>query len=132
MKKLFFSLFAVTFLTGCVQSTAMIGPAMTLVSTGNTTHAFGTFLTNKAVEEETGMQTHELIAKKVEEQKNRSQLLSSSYFTMAQADGGGQGGGTGLASGIFRLFGDAAETTDTGKPQSDKRKISSPGCPDLH
>ena len=43
MKKLFFSLFAVTFLTGCVQSTAMIGPAMTLVSTGNTTHALGTF-----------------------------------------------------------------------------------------
>ena len=48
MKKLFFSLFAATFLTGCVQSTAMIGPAMTLVSTGNTAQAFGTFLTNKA------------------------------------------------------------------------------------
>ena len=30
---------------------------------------FGTFVTNKAVEEETGMQTHELIVKKVEEQQ---------------------------------------------------------------
>ena len=75
MKKLFFSLFAATFLTGCVQSTAMIGPAMTLVSTGNTAQAFGTFLTNKAVEEETGMQTHELIAKKVEEQKIKNKDL---------------------------------------------------------
>ena len=42
---------------------------MTLVSTGNFSHAIGTFVTNKAVEEETGMQTHELIVKKVEEQK---------------------------------------------------------------
>ena len=75
MKKLFFSLFAVTFLTGCVQSTAMIGPAMTLVSTGNTAQAFGTFLTNKAVEEETGMQTHEFIAKKVEEQQIKNKDL---------------------------------------------------------
>ena len=57
------------FLTGCFQSTAMVGPTMTLVSTGNASHAFGTFVTNKAVEEETGMQTHELIAKKVEEQQ---------------------------------------------------------------
>ena len=64
MKKIFACLFAATFLTGCVQSTAMIGPAMTLVSSGNATHAFGTFVTNKAVEEETGMQTHELLVKK--------------------------------------------------------------------
>ena len=72
MKKIFFSLFAATFLTSCLQSTAMIGPAMTLVSTGNASHALGTFITNKAVEEETGMQTHELIAKKVEEQQIKS------------------------------------------------------------
>ena len=78
MKKIFFSLFVATFLTGCVQSTAMMGPAMTLVSTGNATNAFGTFLTNKAVEKETGMQTHELIVKKVEEQqiKNKDSKIN--------------------------------------------------------
>tara|TARA_Y100001970_G_C13976314_1_gene720803 strand:- start:60 stop:398 length:339 start_codon:yes stop_codon:yes gene_type:complete len=68
MKKLFFNIFILLFLTGCFQSTAMVGPTMTLVSTGNVTHALGAFVTNKAVEEETGMQTHEFIAKKVEEQ----------------------------------------------------------------
>ena len=68
-------MFAATFLTGCLQSTAMVGPAMTLDSTGNATHAFGTFVTNKAVEKETGMQTHELLAKKVEEQQIKNKDL---------------------------------------------------------
>ena len=84
MKKLFFSLFAATFLTGCVQSTAMIGPAMTLVSSGNATHAFGTFLTNKAVEEETGLQTHQFIAQKVEQQqiKNKEIKINKELSSM--------------------------------------------------
>ena len=69
MKKIFNNLLLLTFLTGCFQSSAMVGPTMTLVSTGNISQALGAFATNKAVEEETGMQTHEFIAKKVEEQK---------------------------------------------------------------
>ena len=69
MKKLFLNIPLLIILTGCFQSTAMVGPTMTLVSTGNFSHAIGTFITNKAVEEETGMQTHELIVKKVEEQQ---------------------------------------------------------------
>tara|TARA_B100000073_G_C23367614_1_gene425540 strand:- start:91 stop:429 length:339 start_codon:yes stop_codon:yes gene_type:complete len=86
MKKIFLSLFAATFLTGCLQSTAMIGPAMTLVSTGNATHAFGTFVTNKAVEEETGMNTHELLVKKVEEQqiKNKDLKINKELSVMLE------------------------------------------------
>ena len=72
MKKVFLNLFILLFLTGCFQSTAMVGPTMTLVSTGNVGQAFGAFATNKAVEEETGLQTHEFIAKKVEEQQIKS------------------------------------------------------------
>ena len=68
MKKLILNLFFIIFLTGCFQNTAMVGPTMTLVSTGNFTHAFGAYVTNKAVEEETGMQTLEYLSKKVEEQ----------------------------------------------------------------
>ena len=51
---------------------------MTLVSTGNISQALGAFATNKAVEEETGMQTHEFIAKKVEEQqiKNKDNKIN--------------------------------------------------------
>ena len=86
MKKIFFSLFAATFLTGCVQSTAMLGPTMTLVSTGNAGQAFGAFVTNRAVEEETGMQTHELIAKKVEEQqiKNKDKKINKKLSAMLE------------------------------------------------
>ena len=78
MKKLILYFFIFILLTGCLQSTAMVGPTMTLVSTGNVSQAFGAFVTNKAVEEETGMQTHEFIAKKVEEQqiKNKDNKIN--------------------------------------------------------
>ena len=68
MKKIIFNFILLAFLSGCFQSTAMIGPGITLVSTGNAPQAFGTYITNKAVKEETGLQAHEFIVKKVEEQ----------------------------------------------------------------
>ena len=37
-------------LSGCAQSTAMLGPALTLASTGNASQAGMTFFTNKVVE----------------------------------------------------------------------------------
>ena len=53
IKKLILGLSAGIILSGCVQSTAMIGPAITIASTGNFSQAGFTFITNKAVEEET-------------------------------------------------------------------------------
>ena len=46
----------------------------------------GLFGTNKAVEEETGMQTHELIVKKVEEQqiKNKDLKINKELSTMLE------------------------------------------------
>ena len=73
MKKIFLGIVVLTLLTGCFQSTAMVGPAITLVSSGNVSHALGTFVTNKAVEKETGLQTHKFIAKKVEENQSKNQ-----------------------------------------------------------
>ena len=43
------------FLNNCMQSTAMIGPTMTLVSTGNLYQAGFSYGANKAVEKETGI-----------------------------------------------------------------------------
>ena len=59
---------------------------MTLVSTGNFSHALGTFVTNKAVEEETGLQPHELIVKKVEEQqiKNKDKKINEELSVMLE------------------------------------------------
>ena len=64
----------------------MVGPTMTLVSTGNFSQALGTFVTNKAVEEETGLQPHELIVKKVEEQqiKNKDKKINEELSVMLE------------------------------------------------
>ena len=86
MKKAYLSLLTLFFLTGCFQSTAMVGPTVTLVSTGNFSQALGTFVTSKAVEEETGLQPHELIVKKVEEQqiKNKDKKINKELSVMLE------------------------------------------------
>ena len=50
------------FLTGCFQPTAMVGPAITLASTGNISQAGIAFVTNNAIEAETGMSTTEYVS----------------------------------------------------------------------
>ena len=57
------------FLTGCLQTTAMIGPAITLASTGNISQAGMTFFTNKAIKNETGMNALEFVSNKIDEGK---------------------------------------------------------------
>tara|TARA_B100000287_G_scaffold175659_1_gene165627 strand:+ start:411 stop:752 length:342 start_codon:yes stop_codon:yes gene_type:complete len=86
MKKFVLGIGVLIFLSGCLQSTAMIGPGVTLVSTGNVPQAFTTFLTNQAVEKETGMQTHEFIAKKVEEQhiKKKDKKINKELSVMLE------------------------------------------------
>ena len=59
-------------LSGCVQSTAMIGPALTLASTGNVTQAGMTFFTNKAVKKETGMDTVSFVSNKLEQNSSKN------------------------------------------------------------
>ena len=65
MNKIFLLFSLTLFLNGCVQSTAMVGPAVTLASTGNIYNAGLSLGANKALERETGMTTSELITKQV-------------------------------------------------------------------
>ena len=62
------------FLTGCLQTTAMMGPAITLVSTGSISQAGITFLTNKAIKNETGMNTLEFVSNKIDERKYKKEV----------------------------------------------------------
>ena len=59
-------------LSGCAQSTAMLGPAITLASTGNVGQAGMTYFTNKAVEKETGMNTITLVSNKIESNSSKN------------------------------------------------------------
>ena len=52
--KLYFILFSFIFLTGCFQSSALVGPGMTIISTGNVAQAGFHYGANKAVKKETG------------------------------------------------------------------------------
>ena len=60
------------FLTGCYQSTAMVGPAITLASTGNVSQAGLAYFTNRAVKEETGMSTTEYVSTFLEEKTKKT------------------------------------------------------------
>ena len=72
LNKIFFYIFAVIILSGCAQSTAMLGPALTLASTGNASQAGLTFFTNKAVEKETGMTTVSFVTNKIEQNSHQN------------------------------------------------------------
>tara|TARA_B110000881_G_scaffold207633_1_gene212039 strand:+ start:205 stop:516 length:312 start_codon:yes stop_codon:yes gene_type:complete len=54
LKKIIIGLFFVCFLNGCVQSTAFLGPAYTLVNTGNVYQAGLSYGSSKAVKKMTG------------------------------------------------------------------------------
>ena len=64
------------FLTGCFQTTAMVGPVITLASTGNISQAGISFLTNKAIKDETGMNTLEFMSNKIEVRKYKQKDMN--------------------------------------------------------
>tara|TARA_B000000532_G_C18842759_1_gene395739 strand:- start:307 stop:624 length:318 start_codon:yes stop_codon:yes gene_type:complete len=74
INKIFIYIIAFVALSGCVQSTAMVGPAFTMASTGNFTQAGLSYFTNRAVEEETGMNTVSFVSKKIEEKHSENKL----------------------------------------------------------
>ena len=60
------------FLTGCFQSSAMVGPAITFASTGNVSQAGLAYFTNRAVKEETGMSTTEYVSTFLEDKNKKT------------------------------------------------------------
>ena len=74
MKKILVFIVSGLIMSGCAQSTAMLGPAITLASSGNVSQAGLTFITNKAVEKETGMDTVSFVSNKIEQQNSKTRL----------------------------------------------------------
>ena len=65
-KKIAFILMSVVLLTGCVQSTAFIGPAITVAATGNIAQAGFTYGTNEVIKRETGKDTIQYVSSLLE------------------------------------------------------------------
>ena len=61
-KKIAFILMSVVLLTGCVQSTAFIGPTITVAVTGNIAQAGFTYGTNEVIKRETGKDTMQYVS----------------------------------------------------------------------
>ena len=70
--KVSFILIFFVFLNGCLQSTALLGPGFTVVSTGNVFQAGLQYGANKAIKKETGKDTFKHLQDAVENQnKNK-------------------------------------------------------------
>ena len=54
LKKIIISAFAMCFLTGCLQNTAFLGPAITVASTGNIYQAGLSYGSSKTIKKMTG------------------------------------------------------------------------------
>ncbi len=74
IKKILIYIVSTAILSGCAQSTAMLGPAITLASTGNVSQAGITFFTNKVVEKETGMNTVSFVSSKIEQNGSKTRI----------------------------------------------------------
>ena len=61
-KKIVFILMSVVLLTGCAQSTAFLGPAITVAATGNIAQGGFTYGTNEVIKRETGKDTMQYVS----------------------------------------------------------------------
>ncbi|MDA9599890.1 hypothetical protein N9R96_00095 [Candidatus Pelagibacter sp.] len=66
--KISFLFFSIIFLSGCLQTTALLGPSMTIVTTGNVLQAGLQYGANTAIKNETGKDTLEHLQNVVENQ----------------------------------------------------------------
>ena len=65
-KKIAFILMSAVLLTSCVQSTAFLGPAITVAVTGNIAQAGFTYGTNEVFKKETGKDTIQYVSSLLE------------------------------------------------------------------
>ena len=73
LKLTFFSL-SVIFLSGCFQTTALLGPGITVATSGNVLQAGLQYGANTAVKNETGEYPIEYIKNSVEEKNNQKKF----------------------------------------------------------
>ena len=73
--KISFIFFSLIFLNGCLQSTALLGPSMTVATTGNVLQAGIQYGANTAIKNETGKDTLEHLQDAVESQSQSLVIL---------------------------------------------------------
>ena len=77
MKKIIVIMISFVFLGACVQTTALIGPAITVSSNGNLMQAGFSYASNMAVKKTTGKTPTEHVSLYAEEKKEEKKLKKS-------------------------------------------------------
>ena len=74
LKKIYLSVLISMFLTGCIQSTALLGPGITIATTGNIMQAGFQYGANSAIKNETGKDALTHLKDAVEEEQDNQKL----------------------------------------------------------
>jgi len=72
--KIFFIIFSLIFLNGCLQTTALLGPGITVATTGNILQAGFQYGANTVIENETGKNTLEHFKSALDSQKKNKKF----------------------------------------------------------
>ena len=73
-QKIYFLAIIFIFLSGCIQSTALLGPGVTLATTGNIMQAGLQYGANKAIKNETGKDALTHLKDAVEEEQDSQKI----------------------------------------------------------
>jgi hypothetical protein len=79
--KISFIFFSLIFLNGCLQTTALLGPGVTLATTGNVIQASFQYGANKAIKKETGKDALTLV-KDVVEEDHKKRVFNNKFKKM--------------------------------------------------
>ena len=71
---IFFVIFVLIFLSGCIQTTSLLGPGVTIATTGNVIQAGFQYGANTAIKKETGKDVFTHIKDKVDEQNKEKKF----------------------------------------------------------
>ena len=71
---IFFVIFVLIFLSGCIQTTSLLGPGVTIATTGNVIQAGFQYGANTAIKNETGKDVLTHIKDKVDEQNKEKKF----------------------------------------------------------
>ena len=74
LKKIYFLVLFSIFLTGCIQSTALLGPGVTIATTGNIMQAGLQYGANTAIKNETGKDAFTHLKDAVEEEQESQKI----------------------------------------------------------
>ena len=81
--KISFIFFCLIFLNGCLQSTALLGPGVTIATTGNAFQAGFQYTANRAIKNETGKDALTLV-KDVVEDDHKKRVFNKDFKKMVE------------------------------------------------